>query len=137
MKRFPDWERRLLGWHSEWRRRAHAWATADCGCMTAAEIMAISDCPDPMAELRGRYSDAAGNLLLLRELGFDSPGAYVASKFEEYPSPAFARRGDIGVADGLKHGPLVVCLGHHVVGIGPDGLIALPRQQLTRAFKIG
>jgi hypothetical protein len=135
-ERYRDWEARLLAWHREWLRRPHVWDASDCGCMAAAEIMAISDIPDPMAELRGHYHDAESNARLLHDLGFATPGDFVASKLDEWASPALARRGDIGVA-GIKHSPLVVVMGHSLVGIGPRGLESLPRAQLTRAFKVG
>lgn len=137
MARLRDWERRYHAWYADWQARAHVWGESDCGCMVAANIMAVTGCPDPMAELRGRYSTAAGNRRQLKRLGFDSPAEFVASKFTAFASPALARRGDIGVCETIEHGPLVVVLGHTIAGIGPSGLIVLPRQRLTRAFIIG
>lgn len=138
MARWTDWDLRLLAWEREWLRRPHSWdKESDCGYMTAAAMLAVADMPDPMAPLRGKYATEFGCRRALLELGFSSPAEYLASLVPEHKTPAHARRGDIGVAGNLPGEPLVVVRGHIIHGIGPKGLEALPRAQLTRAFIIG
>lgn len=120
--RLPDWTIRLAALLADWNARPFAWGQTDCAMLAAEAVVALTGV-DPVADLRGSYSDAtgagrvlgaAGGLLALVAKMADRAG------IPECP-PAFAQRGDVA---------LVEWQGAQALGIVmPDGVMVLGRDE--------
>lgn len=136
MTRIEGWEDRLIevvSWHAS---IPFSWGRSDCFTFPMDVVAALTG-DDPWASERD-YDSELGAARKLRTRGFKTTIDAFAAKFEEV-HPAYAHRGDIGIADypsaGLGGG--VVVLGTDVIGKGLDGTVRLPRDRLVRAFKVG
>lgn len=140
--RLPDWEELLHDFMLAGRERAFAWGEWDCILFACAAAHAITG-HDAAAEYRGRYSDAAGAALALRELGKGTLLKTVDAEFQSKPV-ARAMRGDLIWHDGS----VGVCMGAtaafvtdpeamDALGAARNGnFIMLPRALWQRAWSV-
>lgn len=140
--RLPGWEVRLHDFMLANRDRAFAWGEWDCILFACAAAEAITGV-DKAAAYRGRYSDARGAALALRELGQGTLLKTVDHEFEAKPV-ARAIRGDM-----IWHAGCVgVCLGSAAAFVtDPEimdaiqaprngGFVMLPRTDWQKAWAV-
>ena len=142
MMRLDDWERRLHEFLIANADRPFEWGQWDCILMACAGVAAMTTV-DVAAPYRGKYSDAKGAALALREIG---QGTLVKTVDHHFAPSKLgkARRGDlvqVGTSIGL-------CMGAHGLFVGEEqiaeaagvtlreGLIAVPRAQFVRAWTV-
>lgn len=133
--RFEDWPERLLATLAKHDALPFEYGTSDCAQLPFDVIEALTgELPDV---LRGAYHDAASARSAMRARGADHLAALFGQALREIP-PAFAGRGDVGIADypGAIIGGGVVVVGIDLIGKGHEGTVRLPRSALSRAFKV-
>lgn len=134
MGRRPDWEQRLADFVADNTDRPHEWGAWDCILMSCAAVEAMRG-DDPAAEYRGRYSDAEGAALALRELGQGTLTKTVDAEFEACPVGK-AGRGDLVLVDGS----IGICMGGFGLFVGQEGdrtgFIRIPRTDFEAAWKV-
>lgn len=134
--RLEGWEERMLAAIERHQAVPFAWGESDCFTLPMDVVAALTG-TDPSEGARG-YAGAVSAAAALKVHGWRNLQEAFAARFEETP-PAFARMGDIGLADypGAILGGGVVVLGRDVIGKGEQGCVRLPRTMLKRAFKVG
>lgn len=116
----------------------HVWGKMDCALFSAGAVEAMTGV-DLMAEFRGRYSDEAGAMAVIRKAGYPNLAALLDSRLPMQSRP-FARRGDL-VMD--RAGNLAVVWGEVALAIGEEadtgreGIVRVPRENWRKAWKIG
>ena len=135
--RLEDWADRYLEAIALHARLPFEWGVSDC-LLLPMDVCAAITGEVPATFKRGSYHTMSDAVRELRALGFAHLGDAFAANFEEIP-PAFAQRGDIGIADypGAILGGGVVVIGDELIGKGEQGLVRLPRDAMVRAFRIG
>lgn len=132
--RLDDWPERLEEAVRRHSTMPFVWGVSDCFTLPMDCVEALTG-RDPWAAERG-YKSAAEAKAVLDRLGFRSISDAFAAVLEPV-APAFARRGDIGIADyGAILGGGVVVLGTQVLGKGEEGVVRLPRVRLMKAFRV-
>lgn len=138
MKRLDDWRGRLAAEMDRQRRDPFVWGDHDCAIGFACGIVFALTGEDLAAPYRGRYRTATGALRLLKDVGAESLGDFVAQHFEEI-HPSQARVGDLGVVP--SDGPIseAICMfdASGVVVMTEQGHGRLPRDAAFRAFRVG
>jgi hypothetical protein len=128
MSRLPDWEESLSNFLTANEHRPFEWGQWDCilfAC-AAAEVMTGRDAA---AEYRGRYNDAAGAALALRELGQGTLIKTIGHEFDEKPV-ARAIRGDL-----VWHAGCVgICLGGNAAFLTDPALADLAGVQRRGSY---
>lgn len=148
LKRQKHWATR--GYHSFLLARAKTpfrWGVNDCALFAADGVKAITGV-DIAAEFRGRYSDEASAMALIKSVTGGATvadaAAWCAAKHglvewldkKGAPTPLFARRGDL-VTFKAPTGALVAGLVHlsgQIVAIGEGGLFRFPISKALRAW---
>jgi hypothetical protein len=92
-ERLPDWEQRLSNFLTAHQHRPFEWGQWDCILFACAAVAEMTG-HDAAAAYRGRYTDAQGAALALRELGKGTLLKTVDHEFEAKPV-ARAIRGDL------------------------------------------
>lgn len=105
MNRLPDWEQSLSNFLAKHEHRRFEWGQWDCILFACAGVEAMTG-HDAAAEYRGRYSDAVGAALALRELGQGTLLKTVDHEFQGKPVGR-AIRGDLVWCSGC----VGICLG--------------------------
>ena len=133
MKRFDDWQPRLIAYLHAVARRPFEEGKHDCAMFCAGAIRAMTGI-DLAWGWRG-YSSTRGGLRKLKAAGHGSHVDLLASMLEEIP-PAFALPGDAAAVaqDGIP--ALGIVQGARIYVAGPQGLLTLPRTVATRAFRV-
>lgn len=137
MKRRPDWRPRLHETVEARRRVPFSFkAGVDCALFAAACVEAMTGV-DLADGYRGRYTTEVGALRVIRNGGFADLADLVTSMLEEIP-PARARAGDIAFVpdDSPFGGALGIVIGEQVACLAADGVGAVPRTLMTRAFRV-
>jgi len=109
---------------------------ADCALTVADWVMAATGCPDPAADLRGRYATALGReRLLKRRFGLHAVMAGCAIKANLVPTTNPVR-GDVGM---IRHGRqsfAAICLGARWAVKSSRGLDALKPDEIISAWSV-
>ena len=101
--------------------------------MFAADCAVINGGADPFEDKRGTYSDAAGALRALAEIGgIESAGA----RFGAPIRPMMAMVGDVGIVPSGEREALAVCAGSVWLAPAADGLAALPLESARMAWRV-
>jgi hypothetical protein len=114
---------------AEGQSRPFSWGANDCVTFAAAAVIAQTGV-DHLAEIKAWKSmrGAAGELK--RRGGFVEA---VSSRLIEIPC-AFAKRGDVGLVEGIAFSALMIVEGEMLVGPGVDGLVRVPRAAMKIAW---
>lgn len=135
--RVRDWRSRLTVALDRVAAQPFAWGHADCLLGLVAPVTEALTEADLWAAWRGRYATARGALRVMHGDGFDTLADLAASVLPEV-HPSCAGEGDIAAiptGDGFGYA-LGVVSGANVIVLSPRGPAALPRAQMTRAFKV-
>jgi hypothetical protein len=133
--RFEDWQDRLSDVIAKHDEMPFEYGVSDCAMLPFAVIEALTgELPDV---LRMEYHDNESAQRAGRERGCRNLAELFAKALPEIPV-AFAGRGDVGIADyrGAIVGGGVVVVGIDLIGKGHEGTVRLPRQYLSRAFRV-
>lgn len=134
--RFEDWQDRLTDVIARHDAMPFELGVSDCAMLPIDVIQALTgSVPDPLNRLD--YHDMESGQRSARELGARNLAELFAMALPEIPV-AFAGRGDVGIADyrGAIVGGGVVVVGIDLIGKGHEGTVRLPRQYLSRAFRV-
>jgi len=132
--RLHDWDHRLSQAIEAARGTPFAYGTHDC-CVFAADCIEAVTGRDIAAAWRGRYDTWSGGLKLAKARNLPQ----LATRFFAEVHPAFAHRGDVGVAPigelrgGKRTLMLLVIDGAFAVGPGAN---LVPRGVVTRAWRV-
>lgn len=132
-RRLRDWQSRLQACLAQRWARPFAWGTQDC-VMFGADCARACTGTDPAEGMRGAYSTAAEAARLVAELG--GLAAIAGRHLGPEIPPAMAQPADVGllINDGRE------CLGVFTGAVwhapGAQGLCALPREQVLRAWRL-
>jgi hypothetical protein len=123
------WEKRLADLITARAFRPFVWGENDCLLFAFDATDALHD--TTFAALhRGKYrTEREAHRRLAKAGGFAEGLAGLG--FAEVP-PKLAQRGDVAVLEGVQ--ALGIIMGAQVFAAGPDGLTALPRADMKRAF---
>ena len=126
-----DWRARFDALIAARMGQPFAWGTQDC-CLFAADCVVISGGADPFAERRGTYSDAAGALRALVEVGgIECAGA----RFGAPILPLMALTGDVGLVPCGEREALAICADSVWLAPAATGLAALPLESARMAWR--
>jgi hypothetical protein len=132
----PGWEGRLIEALRTIAATPFDPGSLDCGLAFGTLVEAMTG-TDPAAPLRGRYKTLAGASRRLKKMGFDDHIEYVASLYEELPSPLYAQRGDgAAVRDDDGFPALGIVQGENIYVMRPDGMGVVKLTEAYRAFRI-
>ena len=130
-----DWHDRLADTIAKHDAMPFEYGVSDCAVLLFDVIEALTgNLPDG---LRATYHDNETSQRWARERGCRNLAELLAKELPEVPT-AFARRGDVGIADyrGAIVGGGVVVVGIDLIGKGHEGTVRLPRAYLSRAFRV-
>jgi hypothetical protein len=136
-ERLPDWEARLSALVRERMREPFRWGSHDCALWGADVVHALTgaDFGDPF---RGKYSDAEGAALALRQYGAGTIVRTFDKHLHRTPF-AQAKRGDLvklGKSDVAPMGAIGVCMGGFGLFVSDMGLERRPRSEWSLAWKV-
>lgn len=135
IERLPDWEQRLHDYVAALEGAPFQWGKLDCALFAAGAVLAQTGV-DLAAAFRGRYRTAGGSVRALRRFGAGTLEATIAAALPAI-EPAFARRGDIVMADGIAGvavGPRALFVGDVD---GAPGWVTLGRSAWSTAWSVG
>lgn len=130
----PGWENRLIEYIATIRARDYAPSELDSGMFPAGAVAAMTGV-DHVASWRGKYKTAARGKAMLRRKGYADYVEFVASLFEEHPSPLMAQRGDLVVIEQDGVSVLGIAQGEHIYVMTLKGLGLVPLTRAKRAFR--
>lgn len=120
MRRRQDWPQRLAAFLAHQHRVPFAWGTADCITLVADAIEAMTGV-DPIADIRGTWTDQATAFLAISQLGTglaEAIDAVLLPLGSQRIERSMVGRGDIvtikqplGVAAGIFAGAGIACRG--------------------------
>jgi hypothetical protein len=133
MSRFADWPTRLAGFVESRRMAPFSWGSNDCVTF-AADWIAEATGTDPIAALRGRWTDeqSAAEVIGERETLRNWAGAVLGVE----TARVFAGRGDVVLVRLGGRESLAVCLGDKLVAPGDDRLIFAPMRLARAAWRV-
>ncbi|WP_193753035.1 DUF6950 family protein [Sphingomonas endophytica] len=135
IERLPDWEQRLHDYVASLEGSSFRWGELDCALFAAGAVLAQTGV-DLAAAYRGRYTTARGSVRALRRLGAGTLEATIAAALPAV-APAFARRGDVVMSDGIAG----VCLGPRAIFVGEvdgtPGWVTVERASWVNAWSVG
>lgn len=127
-----DWVERLIDVIAAHESRAFEWGKDDC-CLFVARAVDAMTGSDLEARLNSEYDDEYSALRLIATHG-DLAGA--VSHFLGQPADTYAGRGDVVLLAGGEGDALGICIGPHIVAMGPDGLRRLPRGEIKAVWRV-
>jgi len=132
--RVQGWEEKLIVTVDAWRRKRFKWGRADCASFAVACIKAVRGRTAPRVEIPG-YADVRQARRALQKMNCVDLTAAFAAHLETIPV-AMAGRGDVGItiSDGAQCA--VVNTGLWWAGKTERGLIRVPRETITAAFRV-
>lgn len=140
MRRHVNWPEKMNAAIDAVRATPFAWGSHDC-CMFACSVISATTGVDPAKDLRGAYHTRLGAARALkRPGGVEGIAEERTAKhgFAELPSPAFAQRGDLVLADTANEGPaLGICVGAFAAFAAPVGLAFRKINECRRAWRVG
>ena len=142
--RRDDWPEKMLAEIAAAERRPFSWGSHDCATFAAGVVAAMTG-SDPMADLRGTYSDAASAQAAIKRAGHASLYHLLADRFGPTIPPAHAGRGDLALAHGDDGPALGIVDGAGVVFLGAarigdvttdSGTVRVPKSDVQHFFKV-
>lgn len=126
------WRDRFDALVAERMSTPYAWGVHDC-CLWTADCALATTGVDHAAAWRGTYSDAAGAMRLLAELG----GLAALAGRAGYPIPPLTcATGDIGIVEHDGRQSLAVCAGPVWLVAASQGLAALPLEMASSGWRV-
>lgn len=140
-KRTDDWPALLHAFLESRRGESFAWGKNDCCLFVADGVLAMTGV-DIAASFRGKYTDEASCMAVLKKMGYASVSAMIAAELKSWGMPTlmagFAQRGDI--VEYAMEGAPALCLvsmdGKYALGVGERGLYVLPVLRAVRAWRV-
>jgi hypothetical protein len=131
--KLPDWHNRLVEYIGEYNRTSFDDTRHHCGYFTGNAYFEMTG-EDIMADLRdaGTLREMMARIV---GMGFADHVEFLASKLEE-TTPGLADPGDLAVLPGLSGWSLGVIQGDYVYAVADQGIVMVPRANVTRAFKV-
>lgn len=135
--RRPDWEARLSALIKARREQPFKWGEADCA-LWGADVVAAQTGADFGEPFRGKYENAEGAALALREWGAGT----LTRTFDRHlhrTLPSLAKRGDLVKARKSPvspQGAIGVVIGGDALFVGEQGLERLPRANWSLAWSV-
>jgi len=133
LTRFEDWPEQLLAFVRSRETAPFAWGANDC-CSFGADAVLAETGTDLMADLRGRYSTAAGAARVTAKMG--GIAAFLDVRLAR-TEPGLARRGDLVMFETVEGPALGVVVGARAAAAGPDGIIWVPSARWQQAWRVG
>lgn len=131
--RHEDWPRRLQAFVRARQRMPFAWGSNDCATLAADWVLeAIGT--DPMAGIRGQWSDARQALAAIDAMGGLRKATTLALGAEIRPT--LAQRGDVVLIVVNGRETLAVCVGGHALGSAEEGALLAPMDDAVAAWRI-
>lgn len=128
------WENRLIAYIGGCAKSPFRPGRLDCSLFAGGAVKAMTG-EDYTKDFRGKYKKIETGQKLLKSKGFNDHIEYVASIFEEHPSPLFARRGDIAVVTDMNGFPaLGIVQGENIYVMELNGIGLRPLTEAKRAF---
>ncbi|MFZ4165175.1 DUF6950 family protein [Brevundimonas sp. NPDC058933] len=110
--------------------------SSDCALTVADWVMVATGCPDPAADLRGRYTTALGReRLLKRRFGLHAVMAGCAIKAGLRPTTNPVR-GDVGTIRHGRQALAAICLGERWAVKSSRGIDALNPDEIIFAWRV-
>lgn len=135
-KKLQGWEGKLIEYLRSVGSQGFRPGQLDCGLFFGGAALAMTG-EDIAAPLRGKYRTIEAAYALLSEMGFADHIEYVASLYEELPSPLLAQRGDCAVVTDTDGNPaLGVVQGENVYVMTLQGLSLTKLETAIRAFRV-
>lgn len=135
-QRLPNWRSRLYNLISESESTPFKYGTHDCAIFAGKIVEAITG-EDHYTVFEGKYKTGKGGFRKLKAAtGFANHIDLITSTYEKIPV-AFAREGDLGFVDTDEGDSVVTMLGSFAAGLGGDGIVRFPIEQVKTAFKVG
>lgn len=137
MNRQKNWRNRLHEVVEARRRVPFSFESGfDCAIFVADCIAAMTG-EDPAADFRGRYSSDIGAMRVIRNAGFANIADLVSSRLDEI-APVRAQVGDVAFIpdESSFGGALGIVIGEQVACLHVDGIGSVPRNLMTRAFRV-
>jgi hypothetical protein len=130
--RVANWPLVLNQKVNEWRLRPFAWGTSDC-CQWVAEVVTAITGED-YRDLFPAYETQEDAEQILAQSG--GIAGILASALGEPKPVAWAKRGDIVMADFGLGATAAVCLGLYCWAPGEKGLVCQPTRTATAAWEV-
>lgn len=126
---FPE---RLSNFTNGRRLQPYTWGTNDCVTFPADAVWAITG-EDPIAEIRGTWTDEASAMALLESLG-----GLIKAVTARFPKVQreMAERGDLVAFKVAGQLSLAVCVGAHGAAPGPEGMLLTPMNEARLAWRV-
>lgn len=111
------------------------WGESDCVIFTADVVEAMTG-HDPASAVRGKYRSARGAAKMMKKHGYEDIQAVMERHFSEI-APSLAGRGSVAIImTDLGDFASAICAGEVILAKSPDGVEALPRTRMIRAFDV-
>jgi hypothetical protein len=130
-QRLPDWQPRLQSLIQQRLEQPFAWGQHDCCLFVCDGIEAITGI-DPAADLRGYSTEREAVRILHAHGGVRGLAEQRAGQAVPVLS---AQVGDVGLLPLDGRDTLALCGGAHWLAPGADGLVALPLDAATAAWR--
>lgn len=127
-----DWAARLFDVVTEHEVMPFQWGRTDCCMFVARALDAMLD-TTYAGQLQNLYHDEESALDFISQHG-GLPGA--VSVFLGHPTDARAARGDVVLIDGGEGLAVGICMGGHLLAMGPTGLRILERSEIRAVWKV-
>lgn len=130
--RYHDWVEKLLEVMADHERREFVWGQDDC-CLFVARCIDAMTGSEVETAIAAEYDDEPSALRLIAKHG-GLAGAVI--HFLGEPVEVYAGRGDVVLIDGGEGDALGICLGSHIIAMGPDGLRRVPRKEILKVWRV-
>ncbi len=131
--KLPNFVVRLALFTEERRKTPYAWGTNDCVTFSADAVWAITG-EDPIADIRGTWSDEEGAQAVL-----EAQGGLIAACDARYErvDRNFAQRGDLCLIKDANGNPsLGVCIGADAAAPGETEMLMTPVSKARLAWRV-
>ena len=137
MKRFADWQQRLVDYLNECFQKRFMPSEHDCAHFGDNAVYAMTG--QRLAPPWGKdYTTLKEGIKLLRQHGYRNLVDYLSNieDLKEIP-PSFAHRGDIGIIKGdITGGVIGIVQGEYVYVLNEEGLALVSRLNMIKAFRV-
>lgn len=130
--RLHDWQLRLEALVNDRAHTRFEYGAHDC-CMWACDVVQAVTGLDPVADLRGTYSDESGAAQVMEAGG--GLEAMAAARFGVEIPPLAAAAGDVGLIEVDNMPALVACVGGAWLAASSFGVVVVPVESVISAWR--